>query len=139
MIRYSLKCVGEHEFEAWFRSSEAYDLQRAAGQVLCAVCGSADVKKAVMAPAVSAKQAPDEVNLSKPASPAEAMLRELRSHIEKNSDYVGRDFADEARRIHQGEADKRSIWGEATVGDAKTLREEGVPVSPIPFMRRGDG
>lgn len=141
MIRYNLKCADAHEFEAWFRSSAAYDEQRAAGQVLCAVCGRAEVEKAVMAPSVatpgpSPGAAP---NLSQPASPAEAALREMRRHIEKTSDYVGRDFAAEARRIHDGEADKRSIWGEASIGDAKALHDDGIPVAPIPWMRRGDG
>ena len=136
MIRYNLKCAEAHEFEAWFRSSAAYDEQRAAGHVLCAVCGSAEVEKAVMAPSVASSAEP---NLSKPASPAEAALREMRRHIEKTSDYVGRDFAAEARRIHDGEADKRSIWGEASLGDAKALKDDGIPVAPIPWMRRGDG
>jgi len=137
MIRYTLKCAQSHEFEAWFRSSAAYDEQRAADQVLCAVCGSAEVGKAVMAPAVSASS--DEApSLSKPASPAEAMLRELRRQVERNSDYVGSDFAAEARRIHEGESEKRAIWGEATLGDAKSLDDDGIPVAPIPWMRRGD-
>lgn len=137
MIRYNLKCAESHEFEAWFRSSAAYDEQRAAGHVRCAVCGSPQVEKAVMAPSVASGGT--EPNLSKPASPAEAALREMRRHIETNSDYVGRDFAAEARRIHDGEADKRSIWGEASLGDAKALKDDGIPVAPIPWMRRGDG
>jgi hypothetical protein len=141
MIRYSLKCTDGHEFEAWFRSSAAYDAQRAAGQVACAVCGRTEVEKAVMAPAVAgggARPEP-EPNLTKPASPAEAALAGLRRHIERSSDYVGRDFAAEARRIHDGESDKRPIWGEASLGDAKALHDDGIPVAPIPWMRRGDG
>jgi hypothetical protein len=141
MIRYSLRCASGHEFEAWFRSSSDFDAQRAAGHVGCAVCGSAEVGKAVMAPAVKGDRGmrEDAPNLSKPASPAETALRELRQHIEANSDYVGRDFAAEARRIHEGEADKRSIWGEATREDARSLKDDGIPVAPIPWMRRGDG
>jgi hypothetical protein len=142
MIRYSLKCDRAHEFEAWFRSSAAYDEQRKAGHVACAVCGSTEIGKAVMAPAVAgASKLPDqaEPNLTKPASPAEAALADLRRHIERTSDYVGRDFAAEARRIHDGEADKRSIWGEASLRDAKALHDDGIPVAPIPWMRRGDG
>jgi len=136
MIRYNLKCAEAHEFEAWFRSSAAYDEQRAAGHVRCAVCGSAEVEKAVMAPSLASGAEP---NLSAPASPAEAALREMRHQIETTSDYVGRDFAAEARRIHDGESDKRSIWGEASLGDAKALKDDGIPVAPIPWMRRGDG
>jgi len=152
MIRYSLKCAHAHEFEAWFRSSAAYDEQWAAGQVGCAVCGSTEVEKALMAPGVKAERAGSDQpesgqsesdrsvpNLTKPASPAEAMLAEMRRKIETTSDYVGREFATEARRIHDGEADKRAIWGEASLDDARALKEDGVPVAPVPWMRRNDG
>lgn len=137
MIRYNLRCADGHAFEAWFRSSAAFDDQQGAGRVSCAVCGSADVDKAPMAPSVRGGRAAPE--LSKPASPAEAALAELRRHIERTSDYVGADFASEARRIHEGEAEKRSIWGEATHKDTRALREDGIPVAPIPWMRRSDG
>jgi hypothetical protein len=145
MIRYSLKCGSGHEFEAWFRSSADFDAQREAGHVGCAVCGSTAVEKAIMAPAVSGSERgmdrgeAAEAPLSAPASPAEAALAELRRKIEQTSDYVGRDFAAEARRIHDGDADKRSIWGEASLRDAKALKDDGIPVAPIPWMRRSDG
>jgi hypothetical protein len=143
MIRYNLKCARAHEFEAWFRSSAAFDEQRRAGQVGCAVCGSAEVEKAVMAPALmaaAAKAAPSpEPNLTTPTSPAEAVLAGLRRKIETTSDYVGREFATEARRIHDGEAAERAIWGEASREDARSLKEDGVPIAPIPWMRRTDG
>ena len=137
MIRYNLKCDRAHEFEAWFRSSAAYDEQRRAGQVGCAVCGSAEVEKAVMAPAL--KGGRPEPDLSKPGSPAEVVLSEMRRKVEASSDYVGRDFAAEARRIHDGEGDKRAIWGEASLDDARALKDDGIPVAPIPWMRRTDG
>lgn len=142
MIRYSLKCNHAHEFEAWFRSSAAYDEQRQAGHVGCVVCGSTEVEKAVMAPALAnGSKRPERVepNLTKPGSPAEAMLAEMRRKIETTSDYVGREFAAEARKIHDGEADKRTIWGEASLEDTRSLKEDGVPVAPIPWMRRNDG
>ncbi len=157
MIRYSLKCDRAHEFDAWFRSSAAYDEQRVAGHVGCAVCGSTEIEKALMTPRVqgagvkaagvqgagvkaehagSDRSVPD---LSKPASPAEAVLAEMRRKVETTSDYVGREFATEARRIHDGDTDKRAIWGEASLDDARSLKEDGVPVAPIPWMRRTDG
>ncbi len=142
MIRYNLKCARAHEFEAWFRSSAAYDEQRKAGQVGCAVCGATEVEKAVMAPALKAAAtvAPDLApRLSTPASPAEAALAALRRKIETTSDYVGREFAAEARRIHDGEGAKRAIWGEASLDDARALKDDGIPVAPIPWMRRTDG
>lgn len=94
-----------------------------------------------MAPAVSGGRdgGPEvEAPLSKPASPAEAALRKLRDHLRKNSDYVGREFAEEARRIHDGEADQRAIWGEASREDAKALHDDGIPVAPIPWIARQD-
>lgn len=139
MIRYALKCAEGHAFESWFRDSSAYDALAEAGQVTCAVCGTTEVQKSIMAPAVSGPSTEVEETknpLSAPASPAEAALRQLRDHLSKNADYVGKDFATEARRIHQGEADARGIWGEATREDAKALKDEGVPVAPIPFISR---
>jgi len=139
MIRYSLKCAEGHEFESWFRDSAAFDTLAAAGQIACAVCGATRVEKTIMAPAVSGTRRPDaEGPLSKPASPAEAALKKLRQQIQENSDYVGRDFAAEARRIHEGEADARSIWGEASRDEARSLSEDGIPVAPIPWMSRRD-
>ena len=76
--------------------------------------------------------------LSKPQSPAEAALVQMRQHLRENSDYVGKEFADEARRIHIGESEQRGIWGEATPDDAKALKDEGIPVAPIPWMSRQD-
>ncbi len=137
MIRYNLKCASGHEFEAWFRSSAAYDEQREAGQVGCAVCGTTEVEKAVMAPALKGDR--PEPGLTKPASPAEVVLTEMRRKVEATSDYVGRDFAAEARRIHDGEVAERAIWGEASRDDARSLKEDGVPIAPIPWMRRTDG
>lgn len=136
MIHYNLRCAEGHDFEAWFRSSAAFDEQRTAGRVSCAVCGSPDVEKAPMAPSVRGGR---EAPLTRPASPAEAALAELRRQIERTSDYVGPGFAAEARRIHEGEAEKRAIWGEASRDEARALRDDGIPVTPIPWMRRSDG
>jgi hypothetical protein len=111
-------------------------------RVLVSVCGDNGVEKAIMSPGVPAKQNTREATaptLSQPATPAEAALRELRRKIEANSDYVGRDFAAEARKIHDGEADARAIHGEASLAEAKSLVEDGVPVLPIPWMNRRNG
>ncbi len=133
MIRYSLKCSDAHDFESWFADSETFDRLAAGGHVACPVCGSTAVEKAVMAPRVATREA---APLSKPASPAEQAVAELRRKVEAESDYVGRDFAAEARRIHGGEADDRAIWGEASGKEAKALVEDGVPVMPLPFGPR---
>lgn len=143
MIRYDLKCAEGHGFEAWFASSSAFDEQADRGLVSCAVCGSADVRKALMAPRVPAKASSAEPD-AKPMlnAPVQAevakRLAELRREVEKSSDYVGKDFASEARRIHLGESEQRSIWGEATKEEAKSLVEDGVPVAPLPPMPKRD-
>ncbi|MEM8790064.1 MAG: DUF1178 family protein [Pseudomonadota bacterium] len=135
MIRYRLKCAEGHEFDSWFASADAFEGQQSRGLVNCAICGTTDVTKAIMAPSVTSK---DEVPLSQPQSKSEEALKALRQKIETESDYVGKDFTDEARRIHLGEAEARGIWGEASREDAKALHDEGIPVAPLPFMRRPD-
>lgn len=146
MIQYALKCADGHTFDSWFQSAEAFDKLQAGGLVACAVCGSGKVEKMVMAPRVRPSRSavpvpPGEQTaarpagpLSAPASPAEQALAELRRKIERNSDYVGRDFAAEARAIHEGEAPERSIYGEARPDEARALIEDGVPVAPLPFL-----
>lgn len=138
MIRYALRCAAGHGFESWFQSAAAYDRLAEAGRIACAVCGEARVEKALMAPAVAtespAPPPPDDRPLSRPASEVEAALAALRRHVEETSDYVGLNFAAEARRMHAGEAPERAIHGEARIDEAKKLIEEGVPVAPLPFM-----
>lgn len=141
MIRYSLQCTNGHVFDAWFRDSAAYDSLQAAGQVLCAQCGLAEVGKALMAPALTRRSTDDraEPALSAPPdSEAHRALAELRRRIEASADYVGPRFAEEARRMHEGDAEHRAIWGEATREEARSLVEDGVPVAPLPFFARRD-
>ncbi|MCG6901086.1 MAG: DUF1178 family protein [Rhodobacter sp.] len=142
MIRYALKCSAEHGFESWFKSAEAYDSLKAANMVACPVCGETDVSKAIMAPRVSPARSKAEMPvpaqperpLRAPVSEAEAVLSELRKHVEENSDYVGLGFAAEARRMHDGDIPHRSIYGEARRDEARKLLEDGVPVAPLPFI-----
>ncbi|WP_137110576.1 DUF1178 family protein [Rhodobacter sp. SY28-1] len=143
MIRYSLRCAGDHGFESWFKGADAFSALQAAGQVVCPVCGSADVRKDLMAPAVrparkaaAAPQSAPETrpDLSAPASELEAQIAALRRQIEENSEYVGMNFAAEARAMHAGEAPGRAIHGEARPDEARALIEEGLPVAPLPFL-----
>lgn len=143
MIRYDLKCADGHAFEAWFPSSADYDDQADRGLVMCSHCGSQKVEKALMAPRVPAKgnqkgeQPNAEPMLSAgPNAEIEKKLADLRAEVEKTSDYVGDQFAAEARAMHVGDKEHRPIYGEATKDDAKSLVEDGVPVAPLPFMPR---
>lgn len=131
MIRYTLKCADGHSFESWFATSEAYDKLASAGMVACSLCGSTQVEKTLMAPSVRQSDAP-----AKPtrAAQMEAALAEMRKEVEANSNYVGTEFAKEARAMHDGKAPERAIHGEAKPEEARKLLEDGVPVIPLPFL-----
>jgi hypothetical protein len=140
MIRYSLKCQADHSFDSWFQSATAFDALEKLGHVTCPICGSADISKTLMAPAVSpARKSGTPVPmpakpLSTPSNPAEAALAALRAEVTANSAYVGKDFATQARDMHEGTTPQRAIHGEARLEDAKKLVEDGIPVMPLPFL-----
>jgi hypothetical protein len=153
VIHYSLVCHKGHDFESWFASSAAYDKQVKRGLVSCPLCGSAKVEKAIMAPRLARKDkstsivAPAEESVPALAqvptpvamiSPQEkefrAKLKELRDHLTANADNVGKKFPEEARKMHYGETEHRSIYGEASPQDAKDLHEEGIEFHPLPVL-----
>lgn len=141
MIRYSLSCANDHQFESWFKSADAFDTLLAASMVTCAVCGGSEVRKSIMAPRIGKASDTDTAPvpvpdrpLSAPATTAEQAFKELREKVEATSEDVGKDFAAEARKMHNGETPERAIYGEAKIQDAKALIDEGVPVLPLPFM-----
>jgi hypothetical protein len=133
VIVFDLKCAGGHVFEAWFGSGADYDAQALAGQVRCPVCDNAEVGKAAMAPAVAAK---GNRGAGMTEAKAKAMLGALaaaQAEAIKGSEWVGRSFATRARAMHVGEEDRATIHGQATLAEAKSLAEDGVPVSPLPL------
>ena len=158
MIRYALRCDHDHTFESWFQNSAAYDKQAKRGLVTCPVCNSAKVEKTIMAPRLARADvpAPPPPMPAPPPTPAPApqavagkapvaimgaqerelrqKLKELRDHVAKNANYVGAKFPEEARKIHYGEAEHRSIYGEASPEDAKALHEEGIEFHPLPVL-----
>ena len=147
MIKYALACDKGHSFESWFADSAAYDKQAKRGLVTCPQCGSAKVEKAIMAPRVSGARTrsdSQEITVAPEKAPVAVMspveqelrakLKELREHIVKNADNVGEKFPEEARKIHYGETEHRSIYGVASIEDAKELAEEGIDVHPIPLL-----
>ncbi len=154
MIHYNLRCDAAHEFDSWFASAAGFDKQAAAGLVECPICGSKKISRALMTPAVArapgvkgrpeAEIVPSHVGPAKstnPPVPAQivALLQRMRAEVEKNCDYVGPDFAEEARRIHEGEAEARGIYGEATEAEAEALRDDGIEIGQIPWLPRADG
>lgn len=146
MIVYDLSCDGGHRFEGWFGSSSDFDEQRARGLLACPACGTAQVAKAPMAPAVPAKssarqevlppEAPRQVaNMPMPPEVQQALsaLAKAQAEALKHSTWVGEKFAEETRKMHYGERDEAPIYGQASLAEARALIEEGVPVAPLPF------
>lgn len=132
MIRYALTCGDcEHDFEAWFASSEAYDRQAKRKLVACPECDGRDVSKQIMAPAVRTSERRQAAEPDMDAAVKE-FARQARKHVAENFDYVGEDFAEEARAMYYGEQDDRPIWGETTPEEREALKEEGVPALPLP-------
>lgn len=140
MISYQLKCSTGHEFEAWFPSSGSYDEQRASGDVSCPMCGDLEVMKAPMAPNVASRKdsvrTSHEVRAEEVAQEIVDAAYKMREHVEANCDDVGKQFAEEARRIHYGEAEERGIYGEATTEETQSLDEEGIEVFRMPSLPR---
>jgi hypothetical protein len=155
MIKYTLICDRKHEFESWFADSAAFDKQAKRKLVACPVCDSVKVEKAIMAPRVAAKKGRVPIEMPAPApeapaaaaqasapvamiSPIEqefrAKLKELREQLVKNSDNVGEKFPEEARKMHYGETEHRSIYGVASPDEAKDLLEEGIECHPLPVL-----
>lgn len=160
MILYELVCEHGHSFESWFRDSAAFDALAAAQGLSCPTCGSASVGKALMAPRLARRKGHDDRPAPREDSEQQAasseqkapsvqkltavpeavamvneFLEQVRTHVETTCDYVGDQFAEEARRIHYGETEARGIYGEATPEDTKALHEEGVDILPLPGRR----
>jgi hypothetical protein len=135
MIKYRLICDSDHEFEGWFRDSADYDFQSEDGFIECPSCGSGEVRKAVMAPAVARTDGGRSERLAAVQHDLARAVARARDYVEKNFDYVGEKFPEEARKIHYGEKEERPIYGEATGKDVKALIEEGVQVAPLPGAR----
>ena len=153
MIRYALRCEGDHNFESWFQDSAAFDTQVKRRLVSCPVCNSVKIEKAIMAPRIASKKgretappppAPAPASAATETAPTpllmaqerelRAKIKELRDHIIKNADNVGESFPNEARKMHYGEIEHRPIYGDASPDEARALIDEGVEVSPLPVL-----
>ena len=134
MIRFSLSCDNDHGFDGWFRNGDDFEAQKKRGLVSCPVCQSAKVEKALMAPSVSTGRGREKMALAMGEEQRKALakLKAMAEEAKKNADYVGDKFAEEARKIHFGEAEARGIYGEATADEARGLVEDGVEFVPLP-------
>lgn len=136
MIRFSLHCDHGHEFEGWFRDNADFDRQAERKLVSCPSCGSLQVQKSLMAPAVSTSRSKEQVAVAMSEAQKQVLdeMRELSRKVRENADYVGDQFAEEARKIHFGETEARGIYGEASRKDVHSLIEDGVDVMPLPVF-----
>lgn len=150
MIVFDLICPKGHGFESWFKDSAAYESQVSKGLIACPTCGSNKIKKALMAPNLAGVSKNDDIPVPptkmtkkaalevEEASELRENLRKMRKNVEENFDYVGGEFAEEARKIHYGETEARNIYGETSDEEAKALTDEGVELSRIPWILRED-
>ena len=142
MIKYDLVCESGHKFEGWFSDSANYDSQSVRGLLSCSVCSSSKIEKQLMAPGIPMKSSRKTESAQRMMTgPIDAktqalveLMREMRKSVEANAEYVGNKFAEEARRIHYDETQKRGIYGEASTDEAKALIEEGIDVHPLPRL-----
>jgi hypothetical protein len=146
MIHYQLRCDAAHEFDGWFVNSEGFESQARRGLVSCPVCADTRITRALMTPGIPRK-GEKETAPQAPASPAaggaipdavRAALQRLRHEVETRCEYVGADFAEEARRIHHGETEPRGIYGESSAEEATALVEEGIDIARIPWVHGTD-
>ena len=138
MIRYNLICDNEHNFESWFRDSTSCEDQIKSRNVFCPECNSNVVTKALMSPRIQKKgninNQKNTVLSNGRTNNLNDAIRKIREEIKKNSEYVGKEFPEEARKIHYKESEERSIYGEATAKDIKELHEEGIDIIHIPNL-----
>ena len=162
MIKYQLICDKSHEFEGWFGDSAAFESQQESGLLTCPVCGSADVRRALMAPNLASPktrktdlaeqqpsaqpepqpqpQAPQQASMALPPAAALKMqelmseMRALQTKIREECRDVGNNFADEARKIHYGEVEPEGIYGQATAEEREALDEEGIEIMDMPWL-----
>ncbi|MBX3512726.1 MAG: DUF1178 family protein [Xanthobacteraceae bacterium] len=144
MIRYNLTCEAGHGFESWFRSSGDYDAQRKRKFVECPVCGSHKVEKQIMAPRLKRTDKAPRVKSGEEKAPVAMMspeeaefrqkLRELKDHVTKNAENVGEKFPELARKMHNEEIERRSIYGEASPDEVKSLLDDEVDIHPLPIL-----
>ncbi|WP_158923436.1 DUF1178 family protein [Acidisphaera sp. S103] len=155
MIHYQLRCGQAHGFDGWFKDSASFEKQAKRGLIECPECGGTDIERALMAPALGRREAVPAVVEAPPPAPSAAppenvpavrlparmvaALQRMRAEVEKHCDYVGPDFADQARAMHRGEAEPKAIYGETSDEQAESLAEEGISVSRIPWVPRADG
>lgn len=137
MILFELRCGDQHQFEAWFKDGATYEVQAAAGAIVCPICGDTRIEKAPMAPRLASGRG-DALDARQAVGEVRRVLVDLKRRVKESCDYVGERFPEEARKIHYGDSEARPIYGEATGEEARELEEEGVAVQRIPWVPEGN-
>tara|TARA_B110000438_G_C15729568_1_gene613648 strand:+ start:569 stop:994 length:426 start_codon:yes stop_codon:yes gene_type:complete len=134
MIRYDLVCSNNHKFESWFKDSKSFQEQVHSKDISCPICNDNIISKTLMAPGIPKKEntKKDDVLLNKKSNSINNAIKKIRNEIKENSEYVGKEFPEAARKIHYNEENSRSIYGEASLDDVKELKDEGIDVIHIP-------
>ena len=137
MIKYILKCNNKHEFESWFSNSEEFDKLDHKNLLECIYCSSKKISKSIMAPMISVEKR--EVNLTKIDKimiEEKKKLTKLRNYIEKNFEYVGKDFSKKVREIYYDKKNNKSIYGTTTDQERQDLEEEGIDLMSVPWLEK---
>lgn len=137
MIRFNLRCEADHEFDGWFASNDGFAEQKRRGFVTCPHCHSNNVEKSLMAPQVSTGRRKEAIAVSTMDETRKAVFEEmkkLRDAVTEKGEDVGQRFAEEARKIHYGEADDRLVYGQADRDEIAGLADEGIAIAPLPVL-----
>jgi len=138
MIKYNLKCKNNHEFESWFSNSEEFDKLNKKDLLECIYCSSKKISKSIMSPRIlNLNTNKEQVNLiNKDIKNEKDQLLRLRKYIEKNFDYVGKDFSKKVREVYYDKKSKKAIYGTATSKEREELAEEGIDLLSIPWINK---
>jgi len=138
MIKYNLKCQNDHEFESWFSNSEEFEKLNKKKLLECIFCSSKKINKSIMAPMISnSKNKDDELNMiNKKLKSEKIKLYNLRKYIERNFDYVGKDFSKKVREVYYDNKNRKAIYGTTTPEEREELAEEGIDLLSIPWINK---
>ena len=138
MIKYNLKCKNNHEFESWFSNSEEFDKLNKKDLLECIYCSSKKISKSIMSPRIlNLNTKKEQVNLiNKDIKNEKDQLLRLRKYIEKNFDYVGKDFSKKVREVYYDKKTNKAIYGTTTPEERKELEDEGIDLLSIPWVNK---
>ena len=138
MIKYNLKCHNDHEFESWFSNSKEFEKLNKKRLLECIFCSSKKINKSIMAPTILNSKEKDNQNeiINQDFKDEKNKLLNLRKYIEKNFDYVGKNFGKKVREVYYDKKNKNAIYGTTTPEEREELAEEGIDLLSIPWVNK---